>query len=222
MTGVMLQYLANPSSPRIRSAMASGPIGAIMTPRQGNLLPPGAMFCIDNGCGPGADGRPGSGYPGDRAYLELLSRMSARARGRCLFATAPDVLGDAAATLERSAPFVYKIRAWFGLPVALVAQDGLERLDVPWSWFDVLFLGGSTGWKLGPLAADLTAEAHRRGKLVHMGRVNTLQRLRYAAHIGCDSADGTTLTRAPDKNLAQMLRWLDEIHGQLALFGAVA
>jgi hypothetical protein len=30
------------------------------------------------------------------------------------------------------------------------------------------------------------------------------------------------MTRAPDKNLAQMLRWLDEIHGQLALFGAVA
>lgn len=55
-----------------------------------------------------------------------------------------------------------------------------------------------------------------------MGRVNTRQRLRYAAHIGCDSADGTGMTRAPDKNLAQMLRWLDEIRGQLALFGSAA
>jgi hypothetical protein len=215
-------YLANPSTAAIRAEMTGSRLGAILTPAQGNKLPPGAAFCIDNGCGPGADGQPGTGYPGDRAYLEMLSRMSARARTRCLFAAAPDVLGDAAATLERSARFVYRIRAWFGLPVALVAQDGLERLDVPWTWFDVLFLGGSTEWKLGPAAATLAAEAHARGKRVHMGRVNTRQRLRYAAHIGCDSADGTGMTRGPDKNLTQMLGWLREIHGQLALFGAVA
>ena len=67
-----------------------------------------------------------------------------------------------------------------------------------------------------------TAEATDRGKWVHMGRVNTRQRLRYATHIGCDSADGTGMTRAPDKLLAQMLRWLEEDHGQLALFGAAA
>jgi hypothetical protein len=30
------------------------------------------------------------------------------------------------------------------------------------------------------------------------------------------------MTRAPDILLAQMLRWLDEVHGQLALFGAAA
>jgi len=212
-------YLANPSNARVRAMMTSGHLGAVITPAQGNRLPPDVLFCIDNGCGPGSDGQPGTGYPGDRAYLELLSRMSARARRRCLFATAPDVLGDAAATIARSAPFVYRIRAWFGLPVALVAQDGLERLDVPWTWCDVLFLGGSTGWKLGPAAAALTAEAHARGKRVHMGRVNTRQRLRYAAYIGCDSADGTGITRGPDKNLPAMLGWLNEIHGQTTLFG---
>jgi hypothetical protein len=217
----MLRYMANPSTPFIRSRMARpGELGAIWTPAQGNRLPPGVTFCIDNGCGPGKDGQPGGGYPGDRGYLEVLSKMSARARGRCLFAAAPDVLGDAKATLERSAPFVYRIRGWFGLPVALVAQDGLERLDVPWTWFDVLFLGGSTAWKLGPAAAELTAEAHRRGKRVHMGRVNTRQRLRYAAYLGCDSADGTGITRAPDKNLAQMLGWLGEVNGQVPLFTA--
>jgi hypothetical protein len=216
----MLLYLANPSTAFIRGKMASGHLGAMMTPRQGNRLPPEPLFCIDNGCGPGKDGQPGTRYPGDRAYLEMLSRLSARGRQRCLFATAPDVLGDAAATIARSAPFVYRIRAWFGLPVALVAQDGLEHLDVPWTWFDVLFLGGSTAWKLGPAAAALTAEAHARGKWVHMGRVNTRQRLRYAVHIGCDSADGTT--RAPDKNITSILGWLDEVNGQLALFGAAA
>src|SRR5882724_2177473 len=104
-------YLANPSTDRIRSAMAGGQLAAIMTPRQGNKLPPEIPFSIDNGCGPGSNGKPGTGYPGDRAYLELLSRMSGRARQRCLFAVAPDVLGDAAATLARSAPFVRRMRA---------------------------------------------------------------------------------------------------------------
>lgn len=214
-------YLANPSTPAIRSAIAGRQLAAIMSPAQGNRLPQlPALFALDNGCGPGKDGQPGTGYPGDRAYLEFLSRMSARGRERCLFATAPDVLGDAAATLERSARFVYKIRGWFGLPVALVAQDGLEGLDVPWTWFDVLFIGGSTAWKLGPAARSLTAEAKARGKRVHMGRVNSLRRLRYAEAIGCDSADGTYLTFGPDLNLPVVLGWLRDVEDQVPLWGA--
>lgn len=42
-----------------------------------------------------------------------------------------------------------KIRA-LGVPAALVAQDGLEDMvdRVPWDEFDVLFIGGSTAFKL--------------------------------------------------------------------------
>jgi hypothetical protein len=223
-------YLANPSTAGIRAKMASGHLGAIMSPAQGNKLPDDALFCVDNNCGPGRDGKPGTAYPGDEAYLAMLAAM-ADADGadpcdpdtsRCLFATAPDVLGDAAATIERSRYMLPAIREYTGLPAAFVAQNGQERLPVPWDEFDVLFIGGDTRWKLGPAAAGLAAQAHRRGKWVHMGRVNTRQRLRYAVHIGCDSADGTGMTRAPDILLAQMLRWLDEVHGQLALFGAAA
>jgi len=94
-----------------------------------------------------------------------------------------------------------------------------RELDEFWSGFDTLFLGGDDAWKLGPAAAALTAEAHRRSKWVHMGRVNTRQRFRYAACIGCDSADGTGMTRGPDKNLAKMLAWLREIDTQFVLFG---
>lgn len=205
-------YFANPSTPRVRAAMAAGRIGAIMSPAQGNRVPPDSLFIVDNGCGPGADGQPGGGYPGDRAYLELLARMSARARRRCLFAVAPDVLCDPAATIERSARFVYRVRAWFGLPVALVAQDGLEHLDVPWTW--------STAWKLGPAARGLAAEAGKRHKHVHMGRVNSLRRLRYADAIGCGSADGTFLAHGPDVNLPRVLDWLDDLRGDGAMFEA--
>ena len=63
-------YLANPSTPAVRDAQAAGLLAAIVTPRQGNRLPADGLFAIDNGCGPGKDGQPGTGYPGDRAYLE--------------------------------------------------------------------------------------------------------------------------------------------------------
>ena len=232
----MLLYFANPSNDLIRAKMASGHLAAIMSKAQGNALPDEVLFAVDNSCGPGKDGQPGTAYPGDNAYLAYLAKLAALDgadpcdpdTSRCLFAAAPDVLYDAAATLRRSRLWLPVIRYEIGLPPALVAQNGLEdilaamshrELDEFWSGFDVLFLGGDDGWKLGPAAAALTAEARKRGRWVHMGRVNTRQRFRYAACIGCDSADGTGLTRGPDKNLAKMLAWLREIDTQLVLFG---
>ena len=52
-----------------------------------------------------------------------------------------------------------------------------------------------------------TAEAKRRGKQVHMGRVNSARRYRYAEAIGCDSADGTYIAFGPDVNLPKVLAW---------------
>lgn len=215
-------YLANPSTGPIRRAMSEGLLGCIVTPHQGNKLPPPPVaFAIDNGCGPGKAGV-GAGYPGDREYLLFLSRMSARARERCLFAVAPDVVCDAGASAERLEGFYAAMRGWFGLPVAFAAQNGLEDLDVPWCSFDVLFLGGDTAWKLGPAARDLVREAKTRHKKVHMGRVNSLRRLRYAEAIGCDSADGTYVTFAPDQNLAVVLGWDRAVNGQGTLWGGAA
>ncbi len=104
-----------------------------------------------------------------------------------------------------------RIRA-AGYPAALVAQDGLEDLAIPWNDLDGLFLGGSTGWKLGLAAADLAAQARRRGLWVHLGRANSLRRLTYAKSIGCHSADGTFLAYGPDRNLPTLLGWLDTIN----------
>jgi hypothetical protein len=102
--------------------------------------------------------------------------------------------------------------------VALAAQNGLEHLSVPWGAFDVLFLGGDTAWKLGPYARQLTGEARDRGLPVHMGRVNSLRRLRYAQAIGCTSADGTYLAFSPDRNLANVLGWIEDTRDQGWLF----
>jgi len=201
-------FFANPCGPAVRDAMRDGRLGYIDTPAQGNRRPEGVEWCADNGCF-------GKGYPGDEKWLAWLEK-NAHAAADCLFATAPDVVGDAAATLARSAPFLPLIRA-MGYPAALVAQDGLEDLDIPWDEFDVLFIGGSTEWKLGPATRDLIKQAKDRGKWVHMGRVNSQRRYRYAHEIGCDSVDGTYLTFGPDINLPKLLTW-SRIEDQQPLF----
>lgn len=237
-------YLANPSTEAIRDAMAAYEIGAIVTPRQGNKLPAEGLYIVDNGCGPDKDGVAGRYYPGDAEYLAFLRGLAERDghdfydpdTDRCLFAVAPDVLGDAAATIKRSQYFLPLIREIACLRAALVAQNGLvdepgrgwgaydtdgSWLALEWDDFQVLFLGGDTAWKLGPVARALTAEAQRRGKRVHMGRVNSLNRFQYAEAIGCDTCDGTFLAFAPDKNLPKVRGWDRAVNSQGALFDMI-
>jgi hypothetical protein len=206
-------YFANPSTPGVRAAMREGLIGAITTPRQGNDITGMPAWCADNGCF-------GKGYVGDGQFLGWLLGMRPES-SRCWFAVCPDVPFDAAATLARFSELGAVVRAC-GYPVALAAQNGLEDMTVPWDGLDVLFLGGDTAWKLGPAARRLTAEARERGKGVHMGRVNSLRRYRYASAIGCTSVDGTYLAFGPDANLPKLLGWVRDIDGQGALFGADA
>ena len=191
------------------AAMIDGRIGYIDTPAQGNKRPPGVAWSADNGCF-------SDKWDADKWWRFL--EANAYAAADCVFAVAPDVVGDAAATLELSAPWLPRIRA-LGYPAAFVAQDGQESLPVPWDGFDVLFIGGTTGWKLGPHARALVDEAKRRGKWVHMGRVNSERRWKYADAIGCDSADGTFLTFGPDVNLPKLLAWTRN-NDQPSLFGA--
>lgn len=201
-------YFANPSTPKVREAMTAGLLGCIATPRSGqDRVPPEVDWCADNGCF-------GKGYPGDDRWWAWLTTHAYR--DRCRFAVAPDVVADAAATSARSRPWLPRIRD-LGVPAAFVVQNGQESLPVPWDEFDVMFIGGSTEWKIGPAAAALASSARARGKRVHMGRVNSLRRLRYAEAIGCDSADGTFITYGPDVNLPRALGWLTEVRDQPCL-----
>jgi hypothetical protein len=196
--------MANPCGEEVRDAMRNHRIGFIDTPAQGNIRPAEVIWCADNGCYT-------SGFPGEEKWLAWLARH-AHAASTCLFATAPDVVGNAVATLQRSLPLLPRIRQ-LGYRAAMVAQDGLEALPapwvIPWDEFDVLFIGGSTSWKMGQHARDLVAQAKARGKWVHMGRVNSGKRFQYAEAIGCDSVDGTYLTYGPQKNLPKLMSWVN-------------
>lgn len=208
----MVAYLGTPSGPEVRAAMSAGLIGCMTTPAQGNVIPVGAEYACDNG-------KFGKGWPGaDRWYEWLCNTVDRYGPELCLWAVAPDVPFDAVGTLAESLPWLAKIRE-LGIPAAFAAQDGCDQLGVPWDDFDVLFIAGSTEWKTGPVAERLSREAKARGKQVHMGRVNSLARLRTAEWFGCDSADGTYLAFGPEKNLARLTGWLDELHFAPSLFG---
>lgn len=199
----MISYLTGADNAEVRAIAKIRGIGLLIQPgtkQYAKRIAAYPTFAIDNGCFAAKT------YVGDAAYLAWLDTLPRTA----LFATAPDVVGDAAATIERSAPMLSKIRA-LGFAVAFVAQDGLEDLETPWDSFDVLFIGGSTEWKLSPAAKQLTDEAHRRGKRVHMGRVNSGKRLRLADLWRCETADGTFLAFGPSANLPRLTSWLEDL-----------
>jgi len=189
-------YFANPCTADVVADMKAGRLAYIDTPKQGNRRPAGVTWIADNGCFSDA-------WDADTWWRWLTRQDPAD----CVFAVAPDVVGDAAATARRAAPWLPRIRA-AGFPVAYVAQDGLSVGTCPWGRIDALFVGGTTGWKLGPEAAALVAAAKHLGIWVHMGRVNSQRRYNYARSIGCDSVDGTCLTRGPDVNRPRVLSWV--------------
>lgn len=173
------------------------------------MVQPGNSFHLKVGAYPfwaadnGAFTKRAGGFSAE-AFRAMLAQPELQAHaGQCLFVVAPDrlevlsdgtVRGDAIGTLERFPEWAREIRG-HGFPVALVAQNGLELLldQVPWDLVDVLFIGGNDEWKEGPGAFACSVAAREHGCRVHMGRVNGLRRMRIAASMLCDTADGTFL-----------------------------
>lgn len=176
-------------------------LGFMNTPNIGNRLRSSWVWAADNGCF-------GKNYVGDKRWFAWLSRFTADERARCLFATAPDVVGDAEATLERSLPWLPRIRE-LGFPAAFVAQDGIAGVDVPWADLDALFIGGNTRWKMSEEVAGLIVNAKKWGKWVHIGRVNSRRRYLYMARLGADSADGTKISFAPEECGPKIVGWCE-------------
>lgn len=185
----------------------------VKSPHLGRLLIPNEhsniQGMIDAGIPWAADNGAFSGFDA-RRFMAMLERL--RGLPNCKFVVVPDVVADATSTILTFLDWEETLRS-YGLPLALVGQDGLEKLAIPWSKFNAFFIGGSTEWKLGPAAAEIAREAKARGKWVHMGRVNSYKRTMYAASIGCDSVDGSGLARFQDKNLHLALRAAHEVNG---------
>lgn len=204
-------YLATTSTREIRDALREHhpATGFITTPASDRPYVAkdltGLRWCADNGCFSDAFDE-GKWW----AWLSLKDPKG------CLFAVAPDVVGDHQATLERSAPWLPKIRA-LGFPAAFVIQDGATIDTVPWDACDAIFIGGTTDFKLSETALAIIMAGKDRGKWVHVGRVNSRQRyLRFAGI--ADSCDGTFLAFGPRTRLPELLGWIREHQNRIPLW----
>jgi hypothetical protein len=200
-------FLATASGPTVRHAIAGGQLGQMVTPDAGNRVVNGARWALDNGCF--------SDRWTPERWLATLDRH--QNAPDCLYAVVPDVVADARATNERWARWHGAARNR-GYRCAYVLQNGCRSIPAS---AGAVFVGGDDRFKLGPEVRALVALAKRRRLWVHMGRVNSLRRLRYAAWLGCDSVDGTFLAFGPDRNLPQLLRWL-RLAAEPTLFGGAA
>jgi hypothetical protein len=125
----------------------------------------------------------------------------------------PDVVGDHTATLRLFYDWVMQWSVELGrlpFPLAFVLQDGCREEDVPWAFISAVFVGGSDQFKLQQ-SGPLVRAAKERGKLVHVGRVNSLKRLKFAHSLGADSVDGTCFSMFPDKKIEWAIRYIQTL-----------
>lgn len=127
-------------------------------------------------------------------WLEWLDALK-KYQDKCICVVIPDVVGNCDATIERFR--THKDYAADYGHIAFVTQDGLTCDMTPWDDFDVLFIGGTDNHKMGKEAGYLIQEGLKRGKHIHVGRVNTEYRLMQFWQ--CHTWDGTALTIKPEK-----------------------
>ena len=128
------------------------------------------------------------------AYFKFLE-WAAGQEYQPLWAAIPDVVTDPDATFRNWEKYAPRVEQ-YGWPLAFVAQDGMTPDDVPAS-ASIVFIGGSYKWKWRT-APEFAASCPR----VHVGRVNTLWRLRRCDELGIESVDGTGWFRRPEDEFA--------------------
>lgn len=128
---------------------------------------------------------------------------------RPVFVCLPDIVGDARRTLDLFDAFA---RQTNGLPRALVLQDGIGTIAIPWADIDAVFVGGSDAFKIAPEAINACRTAKMLGKWVHVGRVNTASRVRNWVGLA-DSIDGSGISRY-DHMLEDVLAMIRGEHPQ--------
>lgn len=159
------------------------PVGQLLTPlTRYRLRDPERPWAIDNG---------GFSKLDIPSFKSLLAR-EAHHKEKCLFVTAPDIVGCARRTLEVFEIWAPQLEGW---KVALVVQDGQEHLPIPWHLCDAIFIGGSTNWKCSEHVVHIVKAAKALGKHVHLGRVNDPGRWKFFEELDVDTGDGTGLAR---------------------------
>jgi hypothetical protein len=169
-------------------------LGFMVTPNTGNsiqrLCSWGIPWCADNAAF--------NHSRFDSGRFLAMCRKIQKAPTPPVFVTVPDQVGSHECSSYLFEGWLRYLDALgFDLPWAFVLQNGIESPeDVPWDFIQAVFIGGDDDFKEDTLVTcELIPEARRRGKWVHMGRVNGRRRLRLALLADVDSVDGSSLAR---------------------------
>lgn len=143
----------------------------------------GKVYGLDNGCFSKFNKKTWRRLVTEAKEQELINQP--------VFVCAPDIVGDARRTLELFNMFYDEIKP---LKSCLVLQDGIGNFTIDWDRVDAVFVGGSDAFKLSSEAINACKVAKMLDKWVHVGRVNTAQRI--SNWIGlADSIDGSGISK---------------------------
>ena len=189
-----MKFLVDTSARRLREMLESPQgkaliAGQLLTPLTGYRNWEG-VCAGDNGAYSGLD---------RRKFLRFCKRQESFI-DLFRFLAMPDCVGNARRTNELYRYFIElpELQPWRH-KWAYVAQDGLEDMDINWSSINALFIGGTNEFKDSASAYDICKTAKAMNVYTHVGRVNQWKRYKQFMDLGCDSCDGSGVSKYDDK-----------------------
>lgn len=176
-----------------------GSVGVLIGPSYGKKVPvdPWMPFCLDNDAFTAwRDKKP---WPVEE-WRKMLAWVRLT-RLKPLWAAVPDVVANREATIVNWGKYASEIQA-LGWPTAFCVQDGMTPDDVPTD-ADVIFVGGTDGWKFPNL--PMWTESF---PVVHCARVNSLEMFERCEQLGCESVDGTGWFRDTSRWMPRLERFI--------------
>jgi hypothetical protein len=156
--------------------------GQLRTPLTAYALS-GKQYGLDNGCFSKFKSNTWRRLLNEAKEQQLINQPE--------FVCLPDIVGDARRTLELFEMFYDEVKP---LKICLVLQDGIGNFSIDWNRIDAVFVGGSDSFKISTEAINACKVAKMLGKWVHVGRVNTVERVRNWIGLA-DSLDGSGLSK---------------------------
>ena len=183
----MIGYASNTGTKRNLEALRNHKWRILLTPD--NPTPrKGLRHGVDNGAW--------KAFQQQQPFDEIAFSRLVEAHGAAAdFVVIPDIVAGGMKSLDFSYSWLPRLKTLKRL--LLPVQDGMDVFSVASVLHEFpgvgIFLGGSTEWKLQTMyqwgVVSATINRH-----YHVGRVNTVRRIRLAAEAGADSFDGTSAT----------------------------
>lgn len=153
---------------------------------RGVLRDEGMPYALDNGAWTAFQRNEPFDVPAFQRAVDMFGE-------RADWVVIPDIVTGGLESLDFSLSWIDRLAGCRRLLIAV--QDGMtpEVIRPLLSDRIGIFVGGSTEWKLAT-AIEWGHLAHEVGCYMHVGRVNTVRRVRLCAAAGADSFDGTSAT----------------------------